>query len=113
MRSISPLPIPAKKALRKLGQDISRARRRRRIPMKLMAERASISRTTLTKVEKGDPSVSMGIYASVIFVLGMVSNIEGLLDANKDELGRVLEEENLPQRVRWPQISPSRGEGND
>ncbi len=69
----------------------------------LMAERATISRTTLTKVEKGDPSVSLGIYATVSFVLGMVSNLASLFD--KDELGRSLEEENLPLRVRLPKIS--------
>lgn len=112
MRPISPLPIPAKKALRKLGQDICNARRRRRITMKLMAERASISRTTLTKVERGDPSVSLGIYASVLFVLGLVSNLADLLDVNKDELGRALEEENLPQRIRLPQDIPSQGTKN-
>lgn len=104
MRPLSPLPIPVKKALRKLGNDIRNARRRRRITMALTAERALISRTTLTKVEKGDPAVSLGIYASVIFVLGLVSHLANLLDA--DELGRVLEEENLPERIRLPKESP-------
>lgn len=69
MRRIAPLPIPVKKALGQLGLDIRRARLRRRISMDLMAKRASISRTTLTKVEKGDPTVSLGIYATVIFIL--------------------------------------------
>ena len=52
MHSLSLLPIPVKKALRTLGLDIRKARLRRRITMELMAQRASISRTTLTKVEK-------------------------------------------------------------
>ncbi|MBM3192020.1 MAG: helix-turn-helix domain-containing protein [Chlamydiae bacterium] len=102
MRPISPLPIPIKKALRKLGWDIRNARLRRRITMVLMAERASISRSTLTKVEAGDPSVALGIYASVIFVLGLTTNLANLLDPGKDKLGQTLEEENLPQRVRLP-----------
>lgn len=102
MFSEMPLPIPVKKALKKLGIDIRTARIRRRITMDLMAKRASISRTTLTKIEKGDPSVSLGIYATVIFVLGLISNLENLVNANKDELGIDLEEENLPQRVRSP-----------
>lgn len=102
MREISPLPIPVKKALRKLGQDIRNGRLRRRITMALMAERASISRTTLTKVEKGDPSVSLGIYASVLFVLGVTSQLAALMDGKNDELGRMLEEERLPQRIRMP-----------
>lgn len=104
MTSETPLPIPVKKALRKLGNDIRMARIRRRITMTLMATRASISRTTLTKVEKGDPSVSFGTYATVIFILGLVSNLESLLDVRKDELGRDLEEANLPQRVYYPHL---------
>ena len=54
------LPIPVRRALRKLGHDIRDARRRRRIPASIAAERASISRTTLVKIEKGDPGVAMG-----------------------------------------------------
>ncbi len=100
MRPVSPLPIPVKRALAKLGQDIRDARLRRRIPMKLMAERASISRVTLTKVEKGDPSVAFGIYATVLFVLGMTSKVGDLADANDDRTGRTLEEERLPKRIR-------------
>ena len=109
MRPISPLPIPVKKALRKLGQDIRKARLRRRITMELMAQRAAISRTTLTKVEKGDASVCLGIYTSVLFVLGLVSNLANLLDGNNDELGHILEDENLPRRIRIPRLSHSKG----
>lgn len=48
------LPIPVISALRKLGQDINDAKRRRRITLKLMAERAGLSRSTIGKIEKGD-----------------------------------------------------------
>lgn len=105
MRPLASLPIPVKKALRKLGIDICNARKRRRITMALMAERCLISRTTLTKVEKGDPSVALGIYASVLFVLGLTSHLENLVDANEDDVGRLLEEKNLPRRIRNPKIS--------
>ena len=110
MLSQTSLPIPVKKALKKLGHDIRTARIRRRIPMDLMAKRASISRTTLTKVEKGDPSVSLGTYVTIIFILGMLSNLANLLDINKDELGRSLEEEILPVRVRTPSIHSEESE---
>ncbi len=96
------LPIPVRKALRKLGQDLSDGRRRRRIPLELMAERAGLSRATLGKVEKGDPSVSLGRYANVLFVLGLTERLSGLADANFDTVGRMLEEENLPKRIRLP-----------
>ena len=95
-------PIPVRRALRKLGQDICDARRRRRIPTAVMAERASISRTTLNKIEKGDPGVSLGNYANVLFVLGMVERLSNLADVKTDTVGLELEEERLPQRVRRP-----------
>lgn len=102
MQPVSPLPLPAKRALRKLGQDIRDARRRRRIPMALLADRARISRSTLTKVEKGDKSVALGIYASVLFVLGLIEGLANLADPATDEIGRSIEERNLPQRIRLP-----------
>jgi len=102
MSPIASLPIPVKKALHKLGNDIRDARKRRRIPMALMAERSCISRVTLTKVEKGNPSVSLGIYASVLFVLGLTGRLSVLADANYDQIGRSLEEEHLPQRIHLP-----------
>lgn len=100
------LPIPVQKALRKLGQDISDSRRRRRIPVALMADRADISRATLGKIEKGDPTVSLGGYAAVLFVLGLTERLGDLVDASHDLVGRQLEEESLPKRIRLP----SRGE---
>ncbi|MBK7362079.1 MAG: hypothetical protein IPJ01_07220 [Micavibrio sp.] len=93
------LPIPLQKALRKLGQDISDSRRRRRIPTELMAERAGMARATLYKIEKGDPSVSLGAYASVLFVLGLTDRLQDLVDTNVDIVGRQLEEESLPKRI--------------
>lgn len=111
MRKISHLPIPVKRALRKLGSDLKMARIKRRITMSLMAERASISRTTLTKIEKGDPAVSLGIYATVCFILGLVGNFETLFDSNRDPLGKILEEEALPKRVRYPRVPKENSNG--
>jgi transcriptional regulator with XRE-family HTH domain len=96
----SPTPVPVIRALRKLGRDLRDARRRRRIPMAVLAERASISRTTLNKVENGNPGVSFGTYATVLFVLGMVGRLSELADVRQDAVGLELEEENLPKRIR-------------
>ena len=96
----SSLPIPVARALSKLGRDICDARRRRRIPVAMMAERASISRMTLSRVEKGEPGVSLGTYATVLFVLGMVERLAELGDVTHDAIGLELEEERLPQRIR-------------
>ena len=94
------LPIPVARALRKLGQDIKDARRRRRLPMAVVAQRASISKPTLIRVERGASSVSVGSYATVIFVLGMEDRLADLVDSKNDSVGLQLEEENLPQRIR-------------
>src|SRR5579863_944487 len=99
-RSSVVLPIPVKNALRKLGRDLRDARRRRRIPVAIAAQRASISRTTLVKVEKGDPSVAFGIYATVLFVMGMTQRLADLADPRHDAVGLQLDEKQLPQRIR-------------
>lgn len=99
-RSAVVLPIPVRHSLRKLGHDMRDARRRRRIPVAIAAQRASISRTTLVKIEKGDPGVAIGIYATVLFVMGMVERLADLADPKTDAVGLQLEEEHLPQRIR-------------
>jgi len=96
----STLPMPVKRALKKLGMDIRDARKRRRISMDIMAERAMTSRQTLGRLESGDPKVSMGAYATVLFVLGMTDRLAELLDASVDPYVLDLDEENLPKRVR-------------
>ncbi len=93
-------PLPVKRALAKLGDDIRAARLRRRINTVVMAERSSITRTTLAKIEKGDPTVSMASYATVLFVLGLTDRLADLADVRHDEVGLQLEEGRLPQRIR-------------
>ncbi len=61
------------RALKNLGRDINYARRRRRIPIALMAERADLSRATISKIENGEPTTSIGAYTAALFVLGMVN----------------------------------------
>ena len=96
----SALPIPVRRSLLKLGMDICDARRRRRIPTATMAERTMISRMTLNKIERGDPGVSVGAYATVLFVLGMLDRLSDLADASVDGIGLSLEDELLPKRIR-------------
>jgi len=105
------LPIRVQRALVKLGGDIRDARKRRRIPVRVMAERALISPTTLTKIERGDPGTAIGFYASVLFVLGLEHRIGEIVDASTDELGLSLAERDLPERVRWPKRGPGASQG--
>jgi hypothetical protein len=94
------LPLPVRNALRKLGADLRDARLRRRISTVIMAQRALVARMTLHKVERGDPTVSMGTYATVLFVLGMTDRLAELADVRSDSLGLLLDEERLPKRIR-------------
>ena len=105
------LPLPVTRALRKLGHDIRDARRRRRLPVAIAAQRASISRTTLVKIEKGDPGVAIGNYATVLFVMGMAERLADLAEARNDSVGLQLEEEHLPQRIRIARKNKGSSEG--
>ena len=101
------LPLPVKRALDKLSRDIRDARKRRRIPVSLMSERASISRMTLHKIENGESGVSMGAYAKVLFALGLIDQLTNLIDVSVDTLGLELEEARLPQRIRRSKQKPT------
>jgi transcriptional regulator with XRE-family HTH domain len=96
------LPIKVQRTLRKLGADIRDARKRRKIPVRVMAERALISPTTLTKIERGEPGTAIGFYAAVLFVLDLSHRLGEIVDASTDEFGLSLQAEELPERIRWP-----------
>jgi hypothetical protein len=66
-----------------------------------MAGRANISRTTLNKIEKGEPGVAIGRYVRVLFVLGMLDRLADLADIRHDYLDLDLEEGRLPKRIRY------------
>lgn len=94
------LALGPAKALLKLGADLRAARLRRRLSATVVAERARTSRYTLSRIEKGDPHVSIGIYASVLNVYGMVQGLEALADLRADEVGLDLENARLPKTSR-------------
>ena len=96
--------------LETMGEQIKMARLRRKISAELVAERAGISRATLWAVEKGSPSVAIGIYAAVLHALNSMDR-DLLLIAKDDELGRKLQDLDLPIRKRAPQ-KRSFGDGN-
>ncbi len=94
------LPPKVKRSLTKFGADIAVARRKRQLTVQMMAERLAVAKSTYARVEKGDPTVSMGIYAMALFVLGFGEALGDLLDASKDEQGLLLDTERLPKRIR-------------
>ncbi|HDR14351.1 MAG TPA: helix-turn-helix domain-containing protein [Desulfobacteraceae bacterium] len=92
--------ISVRRGLRKLGDDLKKARIRRRLTMALVAERAGISRETLSKIQKGDPTVAVGSYAMVIMALGMGTEWLDVADIRNDTWGQIIADEDLPKRVR-------------
>ena len=89
------------KILEQMGLQIKYARLRRKLTSELVAERAGISRATLVSIEKGSPSVAMGCYAAVLHALYYMDK-DLLLVAKDDELGRKLQDLDLPVRQRAP-----------
>ncbi len=87
--------------LSQMGEQIRLARLRRHLASELAAERAGVSRQTLTAIEKGSASVALGAYAAVLHALGGLEQ-DLLLIAKDDELGRKLQDLDLPQRKRAP-----------
>lgn len=99
-RSVVILP-KTQSILNTMGEQIKMARLRRKLSVDLVAERAGISRASLWSVEKGSPSVSMGIYAAVLHALNNMDK-DLLLIAKDDDLGRKLQDLDLPVRKRSP-----------
>jgi transcriptional regulator with XRE-family HTH domain len=97
--------------LRKLGADIHDARRRRKLPMAVVAERAFTSRSTLQKVEAGDANVSIGIYASVLQALGLLEGLSQVADIGNDSVGQALASADLPKHVHLKRPAGSSRDG--
>ncbi len=74
--------------------------------MVVVAERAFTSRSTLQRVEQGDPAVSVGIYAAVLQALGLLEGLSLLADPSVDEVGQAMATEALPRRVRIKSPKP-------
>lgn len=108
-----PTPLAVRRALKTLGADVRTARRRRRLPLDIVAQRALTSRQTVGRIERGDPSVAMGTWATVLFVLGLHERLADVAAAAHDEVGLALESEQLPRRVRLPRRPRIRTEGDE
>jgi AraC-like DNA-binding protein len=92
------LPRELAKDMALVGEQIRLARLRRNLSLEQVAERAQCSIPTLTKVEKGVATVSVGTYLRVLYVLGLHKDILSL--AQEDLLGRALQDARLPHRER-------------
>lgn len=94
------LPPRVARSLLKFGRDIDTARKKRRLTVAALCERAGISPPLYQRLVAGAPGTSVGAYAMVLFSLGMGTPLEALMDAARDDTGLMLDEERLPRRVR-------------
>ena len=92
------LPRKLEKTMTIMGEQIKLARLRRNLSIAQIAERATCSPLTVNRIEKGSPTVSMGIYARVLYALQLDDNL--LLLAKEDTLGRTLQDLGLKHRQR-------------
>ena len=102
MPSDTAIPLPAGQALRKLGRDLALARRKRGISTADMAGRIFVSRDTLWRLERGDPTVALGTLATVSFILQLHDRLANLAAPGSDDLALSLDERRLPKRIRRP-----------
>jgi transcriptional regulator with XRE-family HTH domain len=87
------MPRPLIQNLKLMGEQIKLARKRRHLTMQDIADRATVTRLTVSKVEHGDPTVAIGIFARVLYALNLDNDIK--LIAENDPLGRNLQDAEL------------------
>jgi transcriptional regulator with XRE-family HTH domain len=98
--SISGLPPETNSALARLGEHICIARKRRALTLEEMASRMFVTRKTLSRLEKGDPGVSLAVLVSALWVLGLDKELPEIALPEKDIVGLYRERQRLPKRVR-------------
>ncbi len=99
-RSVSSLPPDAVNPVSHLGEHIRIARKRREMTLEDMASRMFVTRKTLSRLENGDPGVSLAVLASALWVLGFEKDLMEIANPEKDKVGIHLERRRLPKRVR-------------
>jgi len=97
--------IKQKKILNTLGENIKLARLRRKLSLRSLAERAGIAVSTMTNIEMGSSSVSLGIYLQVLTVLKLEDDL--LLIADNDPIGRQIQDAGLIVKKRAPKKKDS------
>ena len=97
----TPILLPKNiKILKELGEQIQLARLRRKFSAAQIAERAGMGRKTVYNIEQGSPSVSIGSYLQVLFVLGLEKDLS--MVAASDPLGRKLQDAGIVTGKRAP-----------
>jgi len=83
-----------------MGENIKLARLRRKLTTDQVCERSGIGRTTLWLIESGKGNVRVSSLVQILFVLGLVQDIEKL--GADDILGRKLQDADILIHKRGP-----------
>ena len=81
-----------------VGEQIRMARLRRNLSITQVAERATCSPLMVSRMEKGAPTVAIGIYLRVLYAIQLDDDI--LLLAKEDAMGKALHDLSLKKRER-------------
>lgn len=99
-RSLSSLPPEVADAVSRLGDNIRIARKRREMTLEELSSRMFVTRKTLSRLENGDPGVSLAVMASALWVLGFDKDILEIAHPEKDKVGIYRDRQRLPKRIR-------------
>jgi len=94
------VPPAVRRALRELADDVAVWRRLRGLTQAQLADRAGVSRDTVTRLERGDSGVSTENLMRILRGLGILSSLSAALDPYASDIGRLRSEERLPRRIR-------------
>lgn len=95
-----PTPVRVRRSAEQIGNHVLAWRKLQQLTAAQVAERAGITRTTLRRLEHGDPAVGFDVFLGVARALGQLDRVVEALDPYETDLGRARADEILPQRVR-------------
>jgi transcriptional regulator with XRE-family HTH domain len=99
-RCLSAMPAELKRQIKTIGERVRAARLRRGWTLADFASRIGVTPLTAARMEKGDPSVALGILITGIWILGLTTELKSFLSAEHDEIGRGMEARRSRQRAR-------------
>jgi transcriptional regulator with XRE-family HTH domain len=91
--------FPVDRVLKRLGANISLARRRRHWTQKDLAEQMGTSVSTVRRLEIGDPGVRLTSLGAALHALGEIEQLNALLDTRTDVVGLICQDKALPKRI--------------
>lgn len=97
--TISALPETAQQALRQLGENVRIMRKLQGMSMATLADRAYTTREALRRLENGQGTVSLGLLAHVLWVLGQEKALGDVASIKNDAFLQSRLQQTLKQRI--------------